>query len=70
MRKLFASPVVRLALRALLVGVGATVTYVVAADNPVDAAVWKAALYAGAWAAVEAFTPLNALVGLFRSKPA
>ena len=65
-KKLFGDPRVRLAWKALVVGAAAFVTFLSAADNPADAAVWKGALAAAGWAAIEAFTPLNALVGWFK----
>lgn len=58
--KVFADPRARLVYRSLLAG--ATVLWV--ADDPLS----KAALVAAGWAALEAFTPLNGLVGFFKDK--
>jgi hypothetical protein len=58
--RVFADARARLVYRALLAG--ATVLYV--ADEPLS----KAALVAAGWAAVEAFTPLNGLVGFLKGK--
>lgn len=52
------TPVVRLVARALLAG--AAILWV--ADDPLS----TAALVAAGWAALEAFTPLNGLVGIFK----
>lgn len=54
------NPVGRLVARSLLAG--ATVFWY--ADDPLN----KAVLASAVWAAVEAFTPLNALVGLFKKE--
>lgn len=64
--RFFESPQARLAWRAVLAGAGAFVTFLAAADNPWDAGLWKAAAVAAGWAFVEAFTPLNALVGWWK----
>jgi hypothetical protein len=56
--KVFADARARLVYRALLAG--ATVLYV--ADEPFT----KSVLVAAGWAAIEAFTPLNSLVGFFK----
>lgn len=66
---MFDDPRVRLAWRAVVAGGQAFVTFLAAADNPWDSALWKGAAVAAAWAFVEAFTPLNALVGWWK-KPA
>lgn len=58
--RVFADARARLVYRALLAG--ATVIY--AADEPFS----KGVLVAAGWAAVEAFTPLNALVGFAKGK--
>lgn len=58
--RVFADPRARLVYRAVLAG--ATVLYV--ADEPFS----QAALVAAGWAAIEAFTPLNSLVGFFKAK--
>ena len=60
--KLFGDARVRLAYRALLAGFA--VLYV--ADEPLS----KAALTAAGWAVIEAFTPLNSLVGFFKNQEA
>lgn len=67
--RLLRHPHARLAIRALLVGAGVALQSVIASDDPTAAVVWKAALAAGAMAALEAFTPLNQLVGLFKTPP-
>lgn len=54
----------RLAVRSVLVGVALAADQL--ADSDYSVAALKAALVAGGWAALEAFTPLNALVGFFR----
>ena len=59
--RLFADARVRLLYRAILAG--AVVEFY--ADEPFS----KAAIVAAGWAAIESFTPLNSLVGLFK-KPA
>lgn len=56
--RVFADARARLIYRSLLAG--GVVLY--AADEPFT----KAAVVSAAWAAVEAFTPLNALVGWFK----
>lgn len=65
MKKILANPTVRLGLRALLAGVGVLVAQIQASDH-VDGAVLRAAIVAAALASLEAFTPLNALVGAFK----
>ncbi len=59
-------PIVRLAVRALLAGAAVFVATVQAAENPTSKTVLVAALVAAGWAALEAFTPLNSLVGYFK----
>lgn len=61
------NPIVRLAIRAILVGAAVLVTQLQAADDPTSSAVLVSALVAAGWAALEAFTPLNSLVGFFKS---
>jgi hypothetical protein len=56
--KVFSDPRARLVYRSLLAG--AAILWV--ADDPLS----KAALVAAGWAALEAFTPLNGLVGFFK----
>lgn len=65
---IFANAKVRLAARALVVG--AIVAYHQLKGHNVDRAAVEIALGAGGWAALEAFTPLNSLVGLLKQKPA
>lgn len=60
------TPLVRLAVRAILVGAAVLVAQLQAADDPTAGSVWVAALVAAGWAALEAFTPLNSLVGYFK----
>lgn len=52
------TPLLRLVVRSLLAG--AAILWV--ADDPFS----TAALVAAGWAALEAFTPLNGLVGIFK----
>lgn len=60
------SPKVRLIVRAVLAGVAALVASLQA--NPsYDKAALVAAVTAGAWAAIEVLTPVNGLVGHFKS---
>lgn len=56
------TPTIRLILRALLVG-GGVVIEQLQASATWDATVIRAAIVAGALAALEFFTPLNAVVG-------
>jgi hypothetical protein len=63
---LFSTPHARLAWRAVLAGATSFVTFLAAADNPWDSGLWKAAAVTAGWAFVEAFTPLNALVGWWK----
>lgn len=60
------SPLVRLAIRAILVGAAVFVAQLQAADDPTSTSVLVGALVAAGWAALEAFTPLNSLVGYFK----
>ena len=60
------NPVVRLAIRSILVGLAVVVAQLQAADDPSSKSVLVAAVVAGGWAALEAFTPLNSLVGYFK----
>jgi len=66
MKNVLASAHARLAARAVLFGASTTILLVQQADDPFSGSVWKGALLAGGWAIVEAFTPLNALVGWFK----
>lgn len=63
MRKLFANPTVRLAGRALVAGAIAAGTLYHSSGGTIA---WKALAVAGGLAFVEIFTPLNALVGVFK----
>lgn len=60
------TPLVRLGVRAILVGAAVLVAQLQAADDPTSGSVLIAALVAAGWAALEAFTPLNSLVGYFK----
>lgn len=62
-KTLLADPKVRLALRAILVGVTVVVAKWVGGDNDV-----RAIVVAGVLAAAEIFTPLNAYVGFFKTQ--
>lgn len=64
--KLFADARVRLAARAILIGAATTIGLMQQADDPFSTAAWQGAIIAGAWAVVEALTPLNAIVGWFK----
>lgn len=69
MSKLFANPVVRLALRALLAGVLAAAA-LLQGSSPSDGSVaWKSAAVGGIMAFCEVLTPLNQLVGPFKAAP-
>jgi len=70
MRKLFANPKVRLAGRAVLAGLAVFAAKESSAHFDLSTSVLEAAGTAGVWAAIEAFTPLNALVGVFRQAKA
>lgn len=61
-------PLVRLVVRALLVGAGVLVAQLQASDH-LDASVLRAAAVAAGLAALEVFTPLNQAAGLFKKKP-
>lgn len=64
MNKLFANPTVRLALRAILAGgVAAAASY----KSAGGAIVWHALAVAFVLAFAEVFTPLNAIVGVFKT---
>lgn len=60
LKRIFGDPRLRLLYRALLAG--GAILWV--ADEPLS----KAALTAAAWAALEAFTPLNSMVGYLKGK--
>lgn len=66
MSKLFKNPAVRLAIRALLAGVAVFVSREQAAADPLAWTIVEGSLSAAGWAALEAFTPLNSLVGYFK----
>lgn len=68
MRKFFADPVVRLALRALVAGGIAAATAYKATGGTIA---WHGLVVAAGLAFCEVFTPLNSLVGVFKiaSKP-
>jgi formate/nitrite transporter FocA (FNT family) len=68
MKKLFADPNVRLAVRAIVAGLAVSFG-TLKTGHHIDKAALDAAAVAGGWAFVEAFTPLNAIVGSFKSKP-
>lgn len=67
--KFLSDPRARLVARAILAGLIVGATLLQQADDPFSAAAWKAAVVAGAWAVVEAITPLNALVGWLKPSP-
>jgi hypothetical protein len=60
------TPIVRLAIRSLLAGAAILVSQLQSSDDPTSKAVWVSAAVAAGWAALEAFTPLNSLVGYFK----
>ena len=64
LRNLLANPKARLAGRAIVAGVASFVALYRTSNG--DSAALKAAAVAGVLAAVEVFTPLNALVGIFK----
>lgn len=59
----FASPKVRLAVRALLAGAAVFVSTILQKHGTIDTSLLEAAGTSAGWAALEAFTPLNGLVG-------
>jgi hypothetical protein len=63
---LMEQPYIRLAVRAVVVGVGVAVATVQESSDPLDKGVWMGAIAAGGFAALEIFTPLNRLVGWFK----
>jgi hypothetical protein len=65
--KFFAKPVVRLVARAVLAAVVVFVT-TLQTSTSIDKAAVLAAGTAAFWAFVEAYTPLNQLVGKFKPK--
>ena len=67
-KKILAAPKGRLAARALVVGAVVLGKCLWNADA-VDATVLQAALAAAGMAAIEVFTPLNALVGFLKLTP-
>ena len=64
MRKLFANPTVRLALRALLAGGVAAATSYKSSGGTIA---WHGLVVAGVLAFCEVFTPLNSLVGVLKT---
>ena len=67
MKKLFADPVVRLALRAIVAGaIAAATVYKTSGGN----IAWHGLVVAAGLAFCEVFTPLNSLVGLWKVLPA
>lgn len=67
MTRLLANPYVRLGLRAAVAGAIAAVSVYQASGGTVA---WHALAGAAALAFCEVFTPLNALVGVFKKTPA
>lgn len=67
MLKFFADARVRLVGRAIVAGLFTAIGMVNQADDPFSAGVWKGAIVAGAWAAIELITPLNALLGWWKN---
>ena len=63
-KKWFADPKVRLAARAILAGVAVAFTHL-KGGNLTHGAI-EGALVAGAWTAIELFTPLNGVIGVFK----
>lgn len=62
------SPIVRLAVRSILAGAAVLVAQLQAAADPTSLSVLTGAAVAAGWAALEAFTPLNSLVGYFKKE--
>lgn len=67
MSKLLANPVVRLALRAVVAGILAGAAVYQHTDGGATVA-WSAVAAAAVMGALEVFTPLNQLVGVFAPK--
>jgi len=67
MKNLLSNPTVRLAGRAVLVGLITILTQIGNSDGSIA---WRTILVAGGLAAAELFTPLNSLVGLNKGQPA
>jgi hypothetical protein len=65
MNKLFANPTVRLAARALVAAAIVALTQIHASGGTIA---WRSLAVGAALAFVEVFTPLNALVGVFKSQ--
>ena len=57
---------VRLAARSILVGIA--VGYANVRGHHIDKELLESAVVAGGWAALEAFTPLNGIVGFFKAQ--
>lgn len=62
---MFKNPTVRLALRALVAGVAAAL--VIVQHSGYSKAAWQGAIVAGVLAFAEVFTPLNSIVGVFKT---
>ena len=65
-KKALKTPAARLVGRALVAGVTAGVVYY-RAHATTGSSTWHAAIVAGVLAAAELFTPLNPIVGLFKT---
>jgi hypothetical protein len=63
----FSNPWVRLAGRAIAVGITTAVTQIHNSNGTEIA--WQSVVVAAVLAALEVFTPLNALVGVFKTPP-
>lgn len=63
LKRLAANAKARLAARAVLAGVAVLVSTVLQAHGHVDRSLLEGALTSAGWVALEAFTPLNGLVG-------
>lgn len=66
MKELMKNAYVRLAGRAIAAGI-MTAIVMVQATEPGDSIAWRSIAVAGGLAALEVFTPLNKLVGLFKA---
>lgn len=63
MKNLLSNPWTRLAARALLVAIVSAIVQINQSDGTI---VWRSVVIAGVLAFCEVFTPLNALVGVFK----
>lgn len=70
MKQLFANPTIRLAGRALVAGLISALISLQHSSTGNGTVAWHAAIVAGGLAFAEVFTPLNALVGVFKKKTA